>query len=343
MRGRTLAIQEMRTERAPCIADILAMTARQRVTRSVPGLVIALALIIAGFSNAVAAAEIPVYDHVVIVIMENHSYDAIIGNADAPYINTLASQGANFTQYFAVAHPSQPNYIALFSGSTQGVTDDQCPLAFPGTDNLGAQLLAAGLSFIGYSEDLPQTGFTGCSSGLYARKHNPWVGFDTVPPSGNQPLTAFPTDYSNLPTLAFVIPNLCNDMHNCPVATGDAWLQSHLAGYVQWATMHNSLLVLTWDEDDHSQDNRIATVFAGAHVVPGNYAEAGGHYRTLATLESMFGLPPLGQASAVAPITDIWSDIVFANGFETPNTPTYPASTASATAIRRGGEVHERH
>ncbi|MGB8715614.1 MAG: alkaline phosphatase family protein [Rhodanobacteraceae bacterium] len=325
MQNRIQSVEEMKPAKLHRFAELFAMTVPHRTNRTARRLVIALALTIASLVNAAAATEVPVYDHVVIVIMENHSYDEIIGNADAPYINSLAAQGANFTQYFAVAHPSQPNYIALFSGSAQGVTDDQCPFDFTGIDNLGAQLIAAGLSFTGYSEDLPQTGFTGCSSGLYARKHNPWVDFDTVPSSGNQPLTLFPTDYSTLPTLAFVIPNLCNDMHNCSVATGDAWLQSHLDGYVQWATTHNSLFVLTWDEDDHSQNNRIATVLVGAHVVPGSYADTGGHYRTLATLEAMYGLPPLGQANGVAPITTIWSDVIFTDGFEPPNAPIHQA------------------
>ena len=280
------------------------------------GLVGIFVLMAAAGSNRALAADIPVYDHVVVVVMENHSYGDIIGNVDAPYINTLAAQGANFTQYYAVTHPSEPNYIALFSGSTQGVTSDQCPVDFPGVDNLGAQLIAAGLSFTGYSEDLPQAGYTGCTSGLYARKHNPWADFDTVPPASNQPFTMFPADYTTLPTLAFVIPNLCNDMHNCSVATGDTWLQTEMDGYVQWARTHNSLFVLTWDEDDNSQNNRIPTVFVGAEVVPGDYAETGGHYRTLATLEAMYNLPPLGQTIGVMPITDIWSDSIFANGFE---------------------------
>ena len=273
-------------------------------------------VLIAAGMQLTFAADIPVYDHVVVVVMENHSYTDIIGNADAPYINTLATQGANFTAYHAVTHPSEPNYIALFSGSTQAVTSDLCPVDFPGIDNLGAQLIAASLSFTGYSEGLPQAGYTGCSSGLYARKHAPWTNFNSVPPASSQPFTAFPTKYAMLPTLAFVIPNLCNDMHNCSVATGDTWLHANMDGYVQWAHTHNSLFVLTWDEDDNSESNRIPTVFVGAGIVPGDYAEAGGHYRTLATLEAMYNLPPLGAAIGLMPITDIWNDRIFASGFE---------------------------
>lgn len=269
----------------------------------------------------VSAAGVPRFDHVVIVVMENHAYDEIIGNLNAPYISSLATSGANFTQSFAVTHPSEPNYLAMFSGSTQGVTGDPCPLSFPGVANLGSQLIAAGKTFVGYSEDLPAAGSTVCTAGVsgYARKHSPWVNFDTVPIASNQPFTAFPTDYSTLPTISFVIPNLCNDMHDCTVpTTGDTWLQTHLDGYVQWAKTHNSLFIVVFDEDDSSQSNQIPTVFAGASVTAGQYSETTGHYRMLATLEAMYGLTPLGGAVGLTPITDIWTDEIFKSGFETP-------------------------
>ena len=147
----------------------------------------------AGGVGSVAAVPRP--DHVVVLVLENHSSSNILGNGSAPYINSLASSGASMTQSFALTHPSQPNYIALFSGSANGVTDDSCPHTFA-TDNLGAQLGAAGLDFVGYSEDLPAVGYTGCGSQGYARKHNPWVDFSNVPAASNQPLTSFPTDYS---------------------------------------------------------------------------------------------------------------------------------------------------
>ena len=269
-------------------------------------------------SASVTQAAIPVFDHVLIVVMENRAYTEIIGMPSAPYINLLAATGVNFTQSFAVTHPSEPNYLAMFSGSTQGVSGDPCPLSFPGAENIASQLIAAGHTFVGYSEGLPAVGSLTCTSGNYARKHSPWINFDTVPAASNQPFTAFPTDYSLLPTLSYVIPDLCNDMHNCDVATGDAWLQANLSGYVTWAKTHNSLLILTWDEDDSSAGNNIVTIFSGANLVSGFYAELTGHYRVLATLEAMYGLAPLGGAIAMTPITDIWSEKIFANGFDSP-------------------------
>jgi len=240
------------------------------------------------------------------VIFENKKASSIFGSNQAPYINSLANAGAKFTQSFAIEHPSEPNYLDLFSGSNQGVTDDSCPHTF-GTDNEGAQLIAAGLSFTGYSEDLPSAGSTVCTSGNYARKHNPWVNFSNVPASSNQPFTAFPTDFTQLPTVSWVVPNLCNDMHDCSIATGDAWLQSHLSAYAQWATTHNSLLVVTFDEDDGSGNNNISTLFYGQPVKQGVYTEHVTHFNMLRTIEDMYGLPYAGAAATATPITDTWT------------------------------------
>lgn len=257
-------------------------------------------------SSAAAPPAVPRPDHVVVVVEENHSYADIIGSPDAPYLNSLASQGALFTQSFAVAHPSEPNYLALFSGSTQGLGDDSCPHTFTGA-NLGAQLLSAGLGFAGYSEGLPATGSTVCSAGQYARKHNPWVNFPAVPASANLPFGAFPADYATLPTVSFVMPNLTDDMHDGTIAQGDGWLRANLDGYARWARTHHSLLVVTWDEDDYSQANQVPTIIVGAQVKPGRYAERVTHYSVLRLLEAAYGLPPIGAAASAATITDCWS------------------------------------
>lgn len=251
------------------------------------------------------AQPLPQFDHIVVAIEENHSYGDIIGSGDAPYINSLAQQGALFTDAHAVTHPSQPNYLALFAGSTLGVTSDDCPQSFNGPD-LGGELLAQGLTFTGYSEDLPATGDTSCTANDYARKHNPWVNFSDVPADSNQPFSSFPSDYSQLPAVAFVVPNLANDMHDGTVSAGDSWLHDNLDGYIQWAKTHNSLLILTWDEDDGSTDNHIPTIFVGAHVHPGQFAETINHYNVLRTIEALTGISYTGQAANVTTIADIW-------------------------------------
>lgn len=251
-------------------------------------------------------AGLPRPDHVVVVIMENHNLDQVAGNPDAPYLNQLISEGALFTQAAAITHPSQPNYLALFSGDTQGVTGDGCPNSFT-TPNLASQLLDAHLDFALYAEDLPNAGDPVCSSGQYARKHNPVPDFTNLPGRLAQPFTAFGPDYAALPQVSFVIPNLCDDMHDCPIAAGDAWLRAKLDGYRRWAATHQSLLVVTWDEaEDDSAANRVPLIMAGQMVRPGRYAEPVDHYRVLRTLEDMFGLGHIGNAIASTPILDTW-------------------------------------
>jgi phosphatidylinositol-3-phosphatase len=259
-----------------------------------------------GVAHAARSAALPRPDHVVIVVLENHAYGEVIQNSKAPYISSLATSGATLTQSFAVTHPSQPNYLALYSGSTQGLTSDSCPHTY-GSANLGQELLAAGKTFIGYSESMPSDGYTGCTSGRYARKHNPWVNFTNVPASANLRYTRFPTDFTQLPTVSFVIPNLCNDMHDCSVSTGDTWMRNNLDGYAQWAKTHNSVLLLTFDEDDYSASNRIPTLFVGQPVKPGSYSTRVTHYGILRTLLDMYALPCVGSACGAAPLTSIWN------------------------------------
>jgi len=241
-----------------------------------------------------------------VVVFENKDADQVVGSAAAPYLTSLSRSGANFTDAHGATHPSQPNYLALFSGSTQGVTDDSCPLDLHG-DNLASQLLAAGKTFVGYSEDLPQAGAIGCSAGDYRRKHNPWVDFAGLPEEINQPYTALPDDYADLPSVSFVVPNMCNDMHDCDVATGDTWAKENLAPYVEWATSHNSLLVVTFDESEGEGDDPISTMLVGPMVQSGNTAQGIDHYSVLRTIEEMHGLQPLGEAANRHAIKDIWS------------------------------------
>jgi phosphatidylinositol-3-phosphatase len=257
-------------------------------------------------SAPLSPSGVPRPDHIIVVVLENASYEQIVGRPEAPFLNRLESRGAVFTQSYAIRHPSQPNYLALFSGSTQGLTDDSCPHTYA-TANLGRALLDAGRTFVGYSEDLPSAGYTGCSDGKYARKHNPWVDFSNLPARVNQPLTAFPANLAALPTVSFVIPNLDHDLHDGTLNQADQWLRAHLAAYVDWAPTHNSLLVLTNDEDDFTTVNRIATIMVGADVVPGSYPGRIDHFTVLRTIEDAYGLTPIGASARARPITTIWS------------------------------------
>ena len=294
-------------------------------------------------------ATLPVYDHIVIVIEENKNFEQILGGrSEAPYLRKLAAEGASFERMFAEEHFSQGNYFWLFSGSNQNVGFvDRVPSKANHPDypfrssNLGEQLIKKGLSFKGYSQSLPNIGSTvdfdppNCRAEqcVYARKHVPWISFANVPngttveTSSNLRFADFPKDYTTLPTVAFVVPNLNNDMHNGKpaqsVPAGDNWLRQNLDDYYQWAKTHNSLLIVTFDENDDQSgyngltnpltdpdprypprynrllrdiQNRIVTIFSGAHIKPGSYAEGRGitHVNLLRTLEAMYGLPNSG-------------------------------------------------
>lgn len=255
-------------------------------------------------------ANLPRPTHVVIVIEENKSPSKIIGNDDAPYINSLADSGALFINSNGVAHPSQPNYLALFTGNVNW-NGDVCPErgVAPDSPTLGGSLLRAHLSFAGYSEDLPSPGFAGCTGGAanhgFSQKHAPWVGFHDVPRTSSLPLSRLPA-YGALPTVAFIIPDLAHDMHSGSIAAADDWLRAHIGPIVAWSREHGALVIITWDESDREFDNAIPTIFVGAHVKPGKYGERIDHYRVLRTIEDMYDLRPLGASADVSPITDCW-------------------------------------
>ena len=269
-----------------------------RLTKS--GLLVAMAL----FAQAASAATVPRPDHIVIIVEENKAFQQIIGNKDAPYINTLAQHGALFTESYGITHPSQPNYLALFSGSTHNVANDDCLLELGG-DNLADLLIAHNLSFVSYSESLPEAAYMGCMSGDYKRKHNPlsnWLSLVKL----NQPYTAFPQDFAKLPTVALVVPNQRNDMHDGSIAQGDDWLAKNIDRFAKWALTHNCLLIVTWDEDNGSAGNHIATVFYGARVIPGLSAQHINHYTILHMISEMYGLPYLDHSSGEKTISSIW-------------------------------------
>lgn len=253
--------------------------------------------------NAVADA-LPRPDHVVIVVEENKSFSQIIGNKDAPYLNALAQRGVLFTQSYGVTHPSQPNYLALFSGATRGISSNACPLDLQG-DNLGGALRAKGLSFASYSESMPEAGYAGCIYGAYMRKHNPAANWKELA-ALNQPFTVFPQDFAQLPTLSLVMPDQRNDMHDGSIAQGDAWLAQNMERYAQWALTHNSLLIVTWDEDDGSEGNRVATIFMGEMVKPGKSVQRISHYTVLRMFSEMYGLPYLNGSNKEKSIADVW-------------------------------------
>jgi acid phosphatase len=283
-------------------------------------------------SSPVQAADVgdqnlPQPDHVVVVILENHSFSQIMDPNRAPFIYRLATGGALFVHAFAVSHPSQPNYFALFSGSTQGVHDNKDYMFDAPT--LAGALDAAGKSFVGYVE-----------AGS-PRSHNPWESFANAR-AMERDLSEFPSNFTLLPTVSFVIPNLDHDMHGRSfrdsnnwlwvhlgafaewaksfvipsldhdrrddrrIRDGDTWVRAHLGAFAEWAQTHNSLLIVTFDEDDDNAENHIPTIIYGAHVRPGQYSERISHYNVLSTLLAMYALPLFAEAATTPPIRAIW-------------------------------------
>jgi acid phosphatase len=253
-----------------------------------------------------SAATLPQPAHVVVVIEENHTFAQIVGNPHAPFLTALAAQGAAFTDAHGVTHPSLPNYFALFAG-LENTNGDDCPARgiSPTAPNLGSELEAAHLSFVGYAESMPEQNWHGCWAGPYARKHVPWAQFTNLPPTASEPFSAFPADFDALPTVAFVIPNVNDDMHDGTVAQADTWARAHLGPLVRWARTHDTLLIVTMDEG-YDNANSIPILFVGPMVRPGRYAERIDHRNVLRTLEDMYGLAPTAQAARVAPVTDCW-------------------------------------
>ena len=249
------------------------------------------------------------------MIEENHSFAQIIDSPAAPYLNALIENGALLTNSYGITHPSQPNYLALFAGSTEGIIANNCPLVLT-VPNLRSTLAQVGRSFVGYSENLPTVGSTDCIVASYVRKHNPWVNWQSspinqVPSSENRPFSDFPTNFSTLPTVSIIVPNQQNDMHDGKdpdrIQRGDQWLKTHLSRYVEWAETHNSLLIVTWDEDDGKSDNHIPMIVVGPMVRRGRHDERIDHYGLVRTITEMYGAHPVGLSRQARPLTTIWS------------------------------------
>jgi len=266
-----------------------------------------VATMIGRAAGAVRQAVIPPgrrVDHMTIVIMENRSFENIIGNQQAPYINKLAKENMLFTNSYAITHPSEPNYLALYSGSTHGLKSDACPVNFPGP-SLGGEAVAAHKSVTGYMEDIPAVGSTVCVAGDYVRKHNPVIDFADTPATSSVPYSQIAGDLSSnrYPTIAFVVPNVLHDMHDGTIAMGDAWLASNIPSILAFDAKHKGLLILTWDEDHHDADNHIVTIAVGPMVRMGQNDQPINHYSVLSTGTALFGLQPLENVSPISELT----------------------------------------
>jgi phospholipase C len=259
---------------------------------------------VSGTTRAVAATTS--IRHIVVVVMENKSYGSIVGSTAAPYLNSLIRRYGLATNYTGVAHPSLPNYLALFSGSTQGVRDDGVH-TFSGK-TLADQLEAHGRTWRVVAENVPPGCYAGAVSyggadgpGWYARKHEPAISFSGIRRSPKRCANVIDLRHFSLAAANYqlVVPNSCHDMHDCSIAVGDAFLKGFFGGIVKSPEFASSLVVITFDEgtDSAGGGGRVATVLVGPGVRSGyRSAIAYDHYSLLRTIENLWGLGCLNRS-----------------------------------------------
>jgi acid phosphatase len=251
-----------------------------------------------------------------VIVFENKEYSSIVGSSSAPYINSLISQYGLSTNFTAERHPSEPNYIALTSGGTQGVTDDG--VYNLGVDNLFDQVTASGRTWKAYQQGNPGNCFTGSSSsavvdgvgksGSYVRKHNPAISYTSV--SGDKAACANITNLAGFDPAAanfeFITPNMINDMHDGTVADGDNFLKAFLPEITSSPAFANSVVYVTFDEGttNVSGGGHIFTLAITPNMTPGYKATAAyTHYSMLRTIEQAWGLPSLGNAASASALS----------------------------------------
>jgi hypothetical protein len=279
----------------------------RRLLISLPlGLGLALALLLAApvASSTGNEANRSSAPHVMVIIEENRNRDKVIGASDMPYFNSLASKYTDTTSWEGVGHPSLPNYLALISGSTQGVTEDVTGISFPGVPTLGSQLSEAGIPWKAYMEDMPEVASEVAGSGKYAKKHNPFAYFPGTNGPNVVPASEFVPDLAEgkLPPFVWYTPNLINDGHDGTNADVDSSLKS-IVPAVQASAWYKEggIIIITWDESNTEPDV-IPTVVVSGEGSGTSFTAKGNHYGTLAAIEDLYGLPLLGNAAHATPL-----------------------------------------
>lgn len=264
---------------------------------------------------ATAVAAPPQPSHVFVVVLENREYEEALGNPEAPYLTHLAEKGAVASNYFAVTHPSLPNYLALLAGSTFGI-DENCTECVVSGPNLATQLSRAGISWRAYMESMPEPCFTGTDSGRYAKRHDPFVYFPSITALPGRCRNVVPEtrlladlDRHRLPAFGWLTPDLCHDGHDCTLKAVDWHLWPLLPRVIHQLGPHG-LLIVTFDEGLSDAGccgapggGRVATILVGPDVPRGSeISRPADHYSLLAGIEDRFGLPRLRLARFAQPL-----------------------------------------
>jgi len=246
------------------------------------------------------AVNLPEGASVFEIVMENRSASEALAQ---PYLSTLAHRHALATNYRAVAHPSLPNYLALTSGSTFGITDD----AYHGlpAGGLGAELTSHGVTWRAYMEGM--TGDCLSDHARYAVKHNPFVYYGGACPDSVVPFDTLASDLaSGTPRFVWITPDLCHDAHDCSTRAGDDFLRGlvpEILASPAWT--RGGVLFITWDEDDGSAGNKVATIVASPNLKAHETARPYTHYSLLATVQDLLAVPRLGLATQAQAMDDL--------------------------------------
>jgi phospholipase C len=275
---------------------------------------------------APAASGIPNFDHIVLIMLENQDYQTVMDGTQMPLLATIAQQNVLLSNYFAVTHPSLPNYIALMSGSTQGITSD-CTTCFVNQPNLADEIEASGRSWKAYLEGMPSPCFVG-NSGSYAQKHDPLLYFDSIRLNAARcdrsivPLTSLDGDLANnrLPNFSYIMPNLCNSGHDCSAATADKWVNSMVNKLQASPALGiKSLIIIAFDEGSDKSTSgccglprpaggQVAVVLISPTALPDMSDNTPySHYSLLKTILMAWNLPALGNTAQAQAITVPWT------------------------------------
>jgi acid phosphatase len=261
-------------------------------------------------------AAVPAFTHAYLVVREYNNVDEVVGNPAAPAFNALRERYAALDVYQGVAHPSQPNYLALVAGSTMGVLDDEVhdvdgPTIFD-------QLEAAGRDWRVYAENVPPGCFAGADAldgvdgdGQYVRKHNPAISFTAIREDPQrcakiEPLTAFDPAAADL---EIIIPNECHDGHDCAMDVADAWLDRFMTGLLAAPSYQDggAVFVVFDEADGKNASNRIPVFVASESIAPGTVSTvAHDHYSVLRTLQDAWGLPCLAASCSANTVGEIF-------------------------------------
>jgi regulation of enolase protein 1 (concanavalin A-like superfamily) len=301
-------------------------------------------------TGAAARASAQPIDRIFTIVMENHEYEDIIGNPSAPYLNRLAAENGLATNYTAIQHPSLPDYMALTGG--EPVFDVDCDTCRVDATSIVDVIEGSGRTWTAYMEGMSTTcGLA--NEGRYAVRHNPFVYYRAVSDNAARcashvvPFTRFAADLSSasLSNYVWITPDLCHDMHDCDVASGDAWLQSVVPSIVASPAFANAVLFITWDEGTTAigGGGRVPLIVVSPRTPAGMRSDIPAtHYSVLRTIENLWGLRPLGESASARSLTEFFN-LLQAPGFESYLPPSLGLPGWVSDPIRQTPAFSETH